>query len=432
MIDVIRLLVFVWLTLVTLFSVHRLFMGNRQTVLVVIVAHWGFNGLPLLWDMIAGTPIYSHVNFARSATNPTTNLLHLLYVGMVPLILAFAGLPWRRCTSTPSLDDSDTSVAGPGAPFIALYSLMVLPLVLSLLSPEPSLYLRYGFVADEDLTLPLQVSNFHAFVSIASILAVTIAAALLTSRERCLQQWLITLPWALIAIYLMGKRAIIALYLILLIQRLWDLSIMRGARIPIYLGIFALVFILASASYQSLVRNSGPSQLTPERYYENFRLDYGRDHMVRTAIFAELHDERITAYRGQSTLFNLTAFVPRSWWPEKPYPYAVYMTAYALDIRPTVLGWGFTTSILDEAIVEFGWFGMLLGPLSLGFLCRLNDRNRTTLFSSMGYIICVLFLAVQLSAFFVLFLAWLAGSLWHRHQGFLTFRRRRSLAATGP
>ena len=237
-----------------------------------------------------------------------------------------------------------------------------------------------------------------------------------------MRQFLITFPFVLIAVYLMGKRAIGALYLVLLSQRLWDLNLLQKARMPIY-GVIALVFFaLFATGYQTVVRNISSSTLSRDLYYENQRLDYGRDHTLRAAIFAELHQEPILSYRGQATIFDLTFAVPRSVWPEKPFPYGNYMTSYALGIPPQLNGWTFTTSIFDEAIANYGWLGMLTAPLFMGLLCRLADGNNTILFRSLGYIVCLMFMAVQLSAFMGLFLIWLGGSLWHQYRAVFSLR----------
>lgn len=425
MIDLLRLLVFCWLTLVALLAMRRLLMGDRHAVLVVLVGHWVFNGMPLLWDLVYGLPNYRFPNFARAALDPVANLIHLLFIAGIPPVLAVVGLPWRR----PPISHEERLMAplsapatDPGAPIMILYGLLVLPLLLALVSPMPSLYLQYGFVADDSIRIPADMVFFHSFVAMTAILAVTVATTLLTSRDNILRQWMLTFPWALMSIYLMGKRTIIALYLVLLSQRLWDLGILKGARIPIYLVGITLVFAFVSFAYQFSVRSISTASIPAEHFYENLRLDFGRDHTTRAAIFAELKAEKIMSFRGQASLFDLTALVPRSVWPEKPYPYSVYMTSYGMGIPPQFLGWTFTTSLFDEAIANYGWLGMLTGPIFLALLCRLTDGNRTILFRSLGYIVCVLFLAVQLSAFLILFVVWFGGSIWHQYRGFFSLR----------
>jgi hypothetical protein len=74
---------------------------------------------------------------------------------------------------------------------------------------------------------------------------------------------------------------------------------------------------------------------------------------------------------------------------------------------------------------------MFAGCLFLGLLCRLADDNRTILFRSLGYIVCVLFLAVQLNAFLILFVTWLSGTMWHQYRHVISLRPGRFFASGG-
>lgn len=421
MIDLLRLLVFCWLTALALLSLRQIALGQRRAIFVVLIGFWVFNGLPLLLDLMFGLPRYERfANFARAASDPNTVLLHLVYIAFIPVLIILASWPWRTYFSHRE-DGLTQSATDPGLPIMGLYVLLVLPLALVLLSPEPYLYLSYGFVAGEEIAVSDAVRQFNNIVTASSILSVIAATALLTDHANLLRQWLMTAPWVFIACYAMGKRTAIALYLVLLAQRLWDLGVLKGARMPLYLSLFFVAFLASSVGYQYFVRNISASTVTGDAYYENIRLDYGRDHTIRAAIYAELKGERILSYRGQSAIFDLTTPVPRAWWPQKPYPYAIYMTSYGLGRPPQDLGWGFTTSIFDESIANYGWLGMLTAPLFLGLLCRIADGNSTILLRSLGYIVCFLFMVVQLSPFYVLFMVWLLGSLWHQQRKRFTF-----------
>lgn len=421
MLDLLSLLVFCWLTAIALLSLRQIARGQRRAVFVVLIGFWAFNGMPLLLDLILGTPQYERfANFARAVNDPNAKLIHLVYLAFIPALIVLAAWPWRAYFSQRELGLLQ-SATDPGLPIMGLYILLILPLALVLVSPDPLLYLKYGFVAGEEVAVSHEVRQFNNFVTASTILAVIAATALLTDRGDLLRQFLMTFPWVFIACYAMGKRTTIALYLVLLAQRLWDLGVLKGARMPLYSSLFFVALLSSSVGYQYIVRNISTTTVSSAAYYENIRLDYGRDHTIRTAIYAELKGETILSYRGQALVFDLAAPVPRAWWPQKPYPYAVYMTSYALGLPPQDVGWGFTTSIFDESIANYGWLGMLSAPLFIGFLCRIADGNRTILLRSLGYTVCTLFMVVQLSPFYVLFLVWMLGSLWHQQRKRFTF-----------
>jgi hypothetical protein len=153
--------------------------------------------------------------------------------------------------------------------------------------------------------------------------------------------------------------------------------------------------------------------MTTESATQSFRIDFGRDNGIRLAIFSELNPEylQILEYRGQSVLFNLTFFVPRSVWPDKPWPYSVYSTAAVFNLRPDYLGWGVTTSWLEEAIANFSWLGFLLGPLLITLVARIGDSTGEPVVSFLTKLVVSLLLTVQLAAWIYLALLWVGALL---------------------
>jgi len=183
-----------------------------------------------------------------------------------------------------------------------------------------------------------------------------------------------------------------------------------------------LAFAAFSVLYQSQLR--GFTEVEWSKRYNNIRLDYGRDHMMRLTLFAELHSESppVLEHRGQSLLFDLTMLIPREIWPEKPWPYAVYATAAAFRVPVRYLGWGVTTSWLEEAVANFGWPGLLLGPLLIGSICRIGDSQPDTIVCLLTILVSSMLLAVQVGAFAPLIPIWMFALLAVRA------RRRRAVS----
>jgi hypothetical protein len=65
----------------------------------------------------------------------------------------------------------------------------------------------------------------------------------------------------------------------------------------------------------------------------------------------------------------MTAYVPRSLWPAKPWTAPVYLTNDVFNRREGEhLSWGFGLGFIEELIMNFGYFG-ILGCLLIGKLC---------------------------------------------------------------
>ena len=162
--------------------------------------------------------------------------------------------------------------------------------------------------------------------------------------------------------------------------------------------------------YQRAIRNPDVTGWAgTDSAYDGSRLDFFRDDRIKMTLFALLHPEelRVLEYPGQSFLFHATFFVPRAIWNDKPWPYATYFTSTALEIYPArPLGWGMTTSWLEEPIANLGWAGLILAPLSLALFCRSGDAANWAPMTMLTSLLAVLLMMVEMTAFMALFALW--------------------------
>jgi hypothetical protein len=196
---------------------------------------------------------------------------------------------------------------------------------------------------------------------------------------------------------------------------LWERRIFTGWKLAAVSGLSLIGFAGFSYSYQAGVRSS--DLLSAAKQYDNFRIDYGRDHGIKYAIYCELHPEHpsILDYRGQSLLYLVTILVPRQLWIDKPWPYAVYSTAAGQGVPAQDLGWCITASWLEEATANFGLFGLLLGPMVLAIMCRVGDGSGYVVTRLLTILLGCLMLAMS-SAFPIVKIAWLVAVIQARRR----------------
>ena len=291
-----------------------------------------------------------------------------------------------------------------------LYILLVVPLIAVLLSPDPSYYLNYAGSA-KGLLVDSNLKEYHSFLLVFCRITIISAGLLLimTPPKQFLRTLILCLPFLLMVSWIYGKRSIVATILVLIIYVVWSKGFLKGFRfVGIGISVF-LILMFFSILYQQNIRYDIFQIDTNEKVYENMRIDFGRDDVTKFTIYSELNkmNRNILEYRGQSFLYYLTAFIPRDLWEEKPYPYAVYFTTSIFNLPPIPLGWGITTSILEETISNFGWIGILIGPLIITLMCRLGDRKRDPLISLLTLYCTTLILVQHLAAFYSIFIFWL-------------------------
>ncbi|MCX7427898.1 MAG: hypothetical protein NTW96_20000 [Planctomycetia bacterium] len=403
---------FLWLAAWACYAVRCLARGDRHSILFVIIILFVFCGVPLAADVIVGCPEYAkYPGFYDASRDGPTSIIYCLYVSSCVLIWWFLGIGDPTKVSRDRSDAFSSPVVQ-----VLCYVLMLLPLVAVFLAPNPSLYAHYGAALDDSVRIDDSVAAGHTRVTLACQAAFVGAACLLLWPKRA------NLPLILVGMvmlaWLHGKRNIVAMELLVLFYAAWRKGHLRGSRLLAVGCSVAIVLGAFSYFYQVNMRFIAGNDTAMSDVYQNVRLDYGRDDVIKLAIYSELYPDqgRILEYRGQSLLFYSAIFIPREVWPEKPWPYAVYVTARMLENPPRSLGWSMTTSVLEEAIANCGWIGMFLGPVLIALICRIGDSCEDRFIQALTVMNACLLLAVHLAAFWTFMLAWVAMVAWSKSQ----------------
>lgn len=406
MIDLAYALTGVWL-LGWAFLACREIAQNRQRVTpYFIVVHFILTGLPVILDLMLGSPEYrSQPGFYIANQDSATALVYCGYVSICPVVW------WAMRSRNRARPSGRTrfSAMVPEAriliPWRPLFWVLIAsPLAAVAAAPDPNVYLRYAFVPLNDVSS--NVADYHQIVALASMLSTLGAALLLASRAKPRLWHLATLsPWLALAFWLNGKRTIVFTTIVLIGLVVWNRRLVRRGTAAVATCAVITMLTVFTITYQTGVRGIGIREA-----YESVRIDFARDNAIKMPLYAELHPDRmqILESRGQSLLFDITLLVPRAVWPEKPLPYAQSFTSAMLETEPRMWGWAMTTTWLGEAFSNVGWLGILVGPIPLGLMARLAERRSRALLTALTVLVGALVMAVQLVAFLPLFICWLA------------------------
>ncbi|MCA0756492.1 oligosaccharide repeat unit polymerase [Paenibacillus sp. N4] len=417
MLQIIDFLTFVWLSLCLLFVISRLSKGYNDVILFVYMVYYIFFATPLLLDLVFGIPnYYIYPGFRDSSGDFLTAYIYSIYISVVPVIWL---LTTKLNKKQRKLDSFDVNNRFIKRTYPIFYFLLFIPIIAVLFSPNPMLYLEYGAAANG--LFINESESYHFVVNLSVNLSVISIICLLIFRDNKIPKYIILLsPIMFICIWINGKRAIVAVLAVAIGYILWNKGYLRGVKFYISIVLAAIIFALFTSIYQFNLRYESLGINNFSDIYENIRVDFGRDAVTKFSINRTLYPEKgeIVEFAGQSFLFDLTMYVPREFWANKPWPYAVYMTAAIFGLPPDYIGWGVTTSILEEAISNFGWFGMLIGPLMVSLICRWGERCNHELIYLMTVLVASLFLVLQLAAFANMFFLWVIL--------ILTLRKRKS------
>ena len=211
-------------------------------------------------------------------------------------------------------------------------------------------------------------------------LAAASATLLLTSVRRLTMLsasfcWLALLACALVG-FLAGTRSVFLYSFSPLVLTAWlRLSRLKSGRTLrwMVIGLAALIIALTwgamSAMRGSDIRNyqGGLEQMNPLKHTRG-----AFDIYSQMAVIVETFPEKIDYEYGKSLIPLVLGWVPRSYWPDKPYPFSIYaniIKGETLEDRAASIAVG----LPGEGHGNFGLLGVLLWSLLMGLACRVGD-----------------------------------------------------------
>ena len=411
MVVICNILTCVWLGTFAALSVRCLAAGARNSVLFVFPIHFIFCGLPLVGDILLGVPQYRlFPGFADAAHDQATCLVYCGFVSLCPILWWYFAGPLRRHHIHGKSRVLD-QIRGHGTILDVVLIVVVLsPILLLAVAPDRSIYGCYS-AACRQWYLRGSETVFHAILVKSIQLAIIAAAVLLLRARNLMARMLWVVPVIGVHCWLHGKRNIVAFAIFLIIYVLWSRGVLLRRRLAIATAAATFMFLAFSTFYQTNLRfnDYSAANRTMEQWLEGMRIDYGRDDVIKLNLYAELAPEfpPILDYRGESFVIVGTFFVPRWFWPNKPDSYAAHVMTAAMG-GPSPGGGTMTTTILAEAIANFGWLGMLAGPVAVVGICRISDAFRDELLHVLALFITTGMLAVSFSYWSQVALLWIA------------------------
>lgn len=407
MIETIELITAGWLIYCLYFTIRAISLGQRQTILCAIPIHFIFCGLPLILQCLFGTPAFEvFPGFQDTCRDPLTCVIYCLYVATVPVFW------WIHRGPNPSVtveDGRSKHFRGTGIIDYVLPVLLVAPVLVVFLAPDPEIYLSYS-IGDRGLYELEREQNFHVIVSKLCQLSIVSAAIMLFRARSVRSALMMTIPAVCAACWLHGKRNAVVLALALMLYGVWRRGEIDRRRIWVVGAISVLFAITYSIFYQTQVRFNASfvSKRSIAYWIENFRVDYGRDLSIKLEIYDLVHPGEVPTieYPGQSVWIASTVIVPRSLWDKKPESYSYFVTNAAMG-RPSAGGGGVTTSCLGEAIPNFWLFGFLIGPLLPLVVSRVGDQSSNEIVKVLTVFIVILLQTAHLNAWAVPGYLWL-------------------------
>lgn len=353
------------------FNIYYLMKGYRGTLLFLYPFLFIFNVLPMVMHMVFGQADYMYFGVVEEAMSDTTSVsIYKLVIVVVSLALwiSFHNKKGKiRNMDRIKLKNSESAYYNKMADYMFLLELF--PIIWILFQEK----YRGNFLTYGARYLYSNVEEIPAYI-LGWVSTAFVFYCLNADSKKYFKNFM-ALFLVLVAMYLRGSRAIVVTVIAMTIYALILSNKMNIRRVMIVLGIMIPVILVMLYKYHKIFR------LASEGFYTYYSIDLSRDYTVVYSIYAQLKGIKILEYPGQSILFCLLCWLPRSMAKWKPYPFSAYMTSSLLGygIRHAgFLSMRTTTNILSELVVNFGIvIGTILTIVCLNIVIYLSDHART-------------------------------------------------------
>jgi oligosaccharide repeat unit polymerase len=247
-------------------------------------------------------------------------------------------------------------------------------------SPVDSLLTMRGTVEGARQDAVPMLGHLSFILSGGLFLAAASAALLLTSVKSSSQFitffcWLVLFVCATLG-FLAGSRAVFLYSFSPLILTCWlRLSRMKGGRTLRWVLISMAAVVLAG-TWGAMTAMRGADIRNYEGGWEEMSLVSNAqgafDNYSQIAVIVETFPEKINYEYGKSLVPLVLGWVPRPFWPGKPYPFSMFaniIRGETLEDRTASIAIG----LPGEGYGNFGLFGALLWGILMGLACRIGD-----------------------------------------------------------
>lgn len=379
---------------------------------------------PIVLDHLVGAPSYlRYPGFYDAATNRQVQILYSIALFLTALVFfLFRQYSIVKIPHAQSVREYVATLIPQARRVVWVARLVcIAPIVAVFFAPDISFYSTYAMQYRGHRDAPADVRSFHTYVQLCCHVSILASALNLICARRFAAAIAATLPvWVALA-WIVGKRHAVAEIAMILLLAI----VVRGRSRPAGIAVAAVSLLVGvlgfSTWYQAYARGVSVTTVGSELYYDDLRVDFFRDDVYKLALLGAFPNSPYCAFdhAGKSFWIYLTLPIPRVVWPEKPLSYGTTVMCIAQGREQSYLGSSMTTSVLDEAISNFGFAGVIFGPLILVWVASRGARKNGLLAHLLTIVVLVLLLVQHLSAWMPIFLVWLlvtAGRHRRSHQ----------------
>lgn len=405
--------------IISIIALQKILKSNYSVLHLCVLLFFVIQVFPLFVDSISDLTVierrtpYEYV----AMTETTTGILYDIFcVATLLLLLRFGNKFAKRNAGfrfTPSNRRPNQLVV------LLLSLLMFIPLVGVLLSPEPDVYYVFAYFQTQsysDYSAPALFHNYvMLFIDYIAFFSIIAYYYLKSGTKRCT---VLTFIASCLLLWVDGKRGFLALLIVGFIMIDFIKQNSKSYKKLLIKSItLGIVFIAYFVVYGNLT-----NKVSEESSYINYNAYFSREAEVKMSIYSRsLGENSMLPYDGATIVYDMFAYVPRVFWPDKPYGFFNYLTSFAY------YGHGddflersnFQVNIWSEFIANFGVLGYILSVLLVLFIIKKSESSTNKMVKLLGsvFVLTYMFLGFEMIVMleFYLWVFFLIKASFSRH-----------------
>lgn len=353
-------------------------MKRIHTIIPIIIVFDFVMVVPILLELILGIPDIPYPTIALAMNDQKTSIIFCIFLIFAQLSF---GYEITRLLSTQNVSstnlNSNKSVYFNSLRyknFLLVFSYIVPIVVIISILGSPDITYFLDIFSDPTRIYNQQIQTYIKYMGILNYaLLLSVMVNKWYDNNGTLYGRIIRILYVLLMIIIIHKRT----FMMIAIGTCLVIDIIKGKKIR---GIFPwyLIYILFAAFYfVYYAYATGKAGYNDDWYYEANEYFFRSMHM-RFAIFAALNpnEVHILDYPGQSILFDLFYFIPRSLWASKPWPYIYYFISGVMGYSSyEYVSWQMPPSYYPEFVSNFGILGIFISVIITVWISRFLDNR---------------------------------------------------------
>lgn len=374
------IVIYAFINLVLMIKRYKRFHGIYPVIaifdLVMVV--------PLFLEMFLGIPKIPsdvYMNYVRSMNDQNTLLIYCLFVLLAQLMFTY---------ELKRINKMDRSIIKTNdihelLQFIQKFRyrkivleicyLVVIASVLSVLfSPDPMYYLKFRSV---HMQVSDSISKYSEQVigPIFELFVCAIISLKLFDTKNKISGVIFRIILIVFFTLVNGKRT----YLMIIVGVFFLIDLLKEGSLKKIAPKYVVLFGLVAIYFYTYMYITDKISYNSDWYYELHEYIFRSIH-TRFSIYATLHPDEIHIldYLGQSMLYNILFFIPRTLWISKPMPYIDYYMRGLLGLSSfSNISYHMPASYYPEFVSNFGIFGLFLSLIFTIWIMRYFDKRNT-------------------------------------------------------